>query len=431
MSPHYRDQKVIRTTYVISFSKCIADAFSPAEQLEEFVEAAGQSLSTVTTLVLGYENTTDSTFTWRIDKRNNNLMATTSAEMDEALAMLMNSCPGLTSLNFSGQLSIQTLTLVGGACPKLHSLTINADDKQPKYFILVLMLLSDLLPRVTSLSLPNFCYLPLAYLSKNVGIVYLDIGGHTLTCDADWKALPPHLQFLKCDEIQVGPPVLPRGRKFLNSLLHLEATEPGIPLHIIIQILHAAPNLQSIKDGHYPVTSSSGVHIGIELEWSTAADLSYLHQRLEAGLTLDALYSFGTVCEREAGRSVQPLTDALPYMTHAAMGSFSYFLQPELGSLLKALPSLTSLDLCNPLCIDDIGIQHVAVCPQLTTLKLMRCKDVSPMGLLALCQQLPKLHSVHCTFCCLMVEPFVGRCVQLLERQGLHVKIVTEHPHHA
>lgn len=372
--------------------------------------AARSALSSVTHLTLNCEDNSSNYINYDL--------------IESYLILLIKACPALTSLTYNGNLSKELLGCMGEMCLQLRVLTITADHLV--CMSQTFLQLASLLPRISTLLVPNIHNLPLKHLlGMGERLIYLDIGSQGMCCDADWEALPQNLRFLRCDEMEVGPPALPSGRKLLNSLLHLEATEPSMSLRTIAQILRAAPALQNIKDGEHRPHLGTCVHIGIEFDSSTPTDLLLLARRIETGLTIDAKYEVGCFNERENGGCVQSLVSSLPCMRRATRCSFDGFQQPELGCLLKAFPSLQQLQLHGPVSLDDAGLHELAACSQIAAIELYGCNDVSPMGLLALCKLLPRLRSVTCIYCSLMTQPLMDECAQLLESEGLNIKLLT------
>lgn len=105
---------------------------------------------------------------------------------------------------------------------------------------------------------------------------------------------------------------------------------------------------------------------------------------------------------------------ALPSMTGITKLDVSSIEPADLASLLDKFPDLQELTLRCMLDTDDVELQQAAAAKQLTSLKVLCCYGLTPVGLHVLCQQLPKLCSVSCVDCPKLRQPDLDRCAGLL-----------------
>lgn len=353
------------------------------------------------------------------------------------MTLLVQACPALTSLTVEGSSHLATLCTLGQACPLLSELTVVAEDKDILELQALVDQLPSLLPTVHSLGFSSLGS-TLPDMSKNVDITKLCMDFFSFDSeiedgyDTQWLHLPPRLQQLFIFSAHAGP-VPPkadsgdaRSRDVLCDLHSLDIGVPGVQLRVIADILRAAPALKHLSNGLYTYGVTM---IDCSVEPTAAADLSLLLERSSgvAGLR-DALYRFDADDVCVYGRERLPRLEALPKMTGVRKCEFRDF-SPECLRLLFALfPDVQTLTLCGSESIDDVGLQQVAICKRLQSLKINSYGEVTAMGLHALCPRLPHLHYVSACMCAKLRAPGMAKCVELLKEQGVFVKIVDETP---
>lgn len=393
-------------------------SFSPAVLLEAFVREVGAALTTVTSLTLHVE-----------DSAGNR---TTGAVLMTALASLFSACPVLRSFGISGRLSPALMCTLAGACPLLSTLRVMFAGADLPYLQASLLLQPTLLPNITTLTFeepsPGF---QLPDISSNHTVHALELRTCSFVTHAHWLSLPPNLRTLSCSGLEGGPPAAVNGRASLASLrsLQLDLHVP-VSLHVLAQVLRAAPSLQDITP---MVGDSEGDTLAIHchLKQSTAAktidDLALL-QRTTQGSALRTAFICIDCTEREDVQGSSSLCgtiadlQCMPGTTRCGILGLT---PGELAPLLGLFPDLTVLEIGMTDGFSDVELQDVAVCTSLTTLALSNCDSVTPMGLLLLCQRLPRLRKVTCHACAELGRQDLEGCVELLRKTGskaeLHV----------
>lgn len=375
---------------------------------------AGASLSTLTSLFLNVEDT--------------GVSVVTAAALDRAMVLLVSACPLLTSITFSGELTEAFLRVLGERCPLLSTLSFVCPvPENPAYLQQLFRLQPSLLPHITCLTLDNCCEVSsLPNMSTNISIRTLSLESFSLLNEAEWLSLPPNLQHLECGHIQTGPPMSTVGRVLLGSLLVLELLYPVLSLQAFVQLLRAVPSLKEMKSQHRGRDCRIECNISISEDSNTGANLAFLLGRMENPTIGHAIYVVD--CSREDTRaSLCPVIATLPILGQASWCELTHATFAELGLLLKIVPNATHITLtkCE---VTDVELQALAVSVQLTTLKLIRCPKISPIGLFALCQRLPRLLKVVGFKCPLLEGTALETCVQLLRQQGSIAKLgVQEH----
>lgn len=385
----------------------LAESHNPSQLLEEFVQAAGQALDTVTGLSL--------------DLDADVLEEEGSAEaLDDALALLFYACPILTSLAHTGHLSTQLLHSIGSVCPQLTALSSSMAAGKHTDWSRLAALLPHLLPQVTSLSPPSYMF---PDMSMAVGILALDISRCSIDCEADWLRLPPNLQTLRCDIIEGdGPPTFHEGRRFLSSLLHVTCEDPWFSLTVLAQILRAAPALKSITAADKTLFPEEGLAVYCYSYPNMAAELLLVRERVEGGLVMDATYSV-SIEEGETEVAHASFIANLPRMQHVTRCHFKGLELGMLGSLIRVFPSIQYLKLLDPVEMSESELHALQACSNLTHLCLQRCDGISVAGLVAVCKCLPRVCSITCDECSLIKHSSQSECERLMARQGLFINI--------
>lgn len=127
---------------------------------------------------------------------------TVAPDLTDALGLLVEVCPVLTTLSFQGPMPPIFLRKLGECCPALSCLTIVvARDKDLPRVQELVALLPGSLPNLSTLNLPGLCHV-LPDLSTNQVITDMDLRpGFVFISDAQWRALPPNLQRLSAQEV--------------------------------------------------------------------------------------------------------------------------------------------------------------------------------------------------------------------------------------
>lgn len=358
----------------------------------------------------------------------------TAALLDNALLILASACPTLTSFHIKGPLPTAFLSSLGQQCPLLTTLTVMCPDPCDAPFLTGLLLQQpSLLPHVTNLDLYDCTDgYELTGLSANKGILSLYMQCWHFRSQEQWLSLPPKLQHLRFMYMDEGPPpTFADGSPVLGSLLSIEMEEwpPTLCLHAFTQILRAAPTFHHVKVLRELGERSSVIQCNMadSKVASIPADLALLLEKQKSLPSIkDATYCIdGTV--RGDGQSIVSVIAELPLMFGVARFEFHGLETGELGHLLRATPDLQDLELnfCNEL--EDIELQDLGVCAQLHTLTIIYNHNVTPLGLFALCQSLPKLKRVICRDCQLLNATALQACTDMLHRHGSLVDLVGNH----
>lgn len=294
--------------------------FSPATKLESFVRLAGPALSTVTHLHLVLDNVGGS--------------ASTAARLDKAVACVVRACPALQSLTFEGRISQALMQSLGNTCPKLSTFVIMAGIEEilpwKEVVQQAVQLLQALLPQVRNLVLPEYEEETLPDMSGCVGVHSLRVCSFEFRVSDEWSRLPPNLKQLSCKDVMSGPAAAEEGGPVLTCLLILEflGYDPT-PVKAVAEILRSASALEDIKanldaDDFDPLHEELGSNEFLLLcphIAATAADLTLLHQRMDAGFVMDANYLIRSDVESPEG-AVQAFIDGLPSMARVTNCSF-------------------------------------------------------------------------------------------------------------
>lgn len=344
---------------------------------------------------------------------------------DEELSLLLSFCPAVTSCTTERTLPGAVFCRLGQACPGLTSLTIKHTflEKMPDLDGL-LQLLPSLIPVLVYTTHDRWQgreEATLEDMSEHAGILSLDASGISFHYDgsskteAEWLELPPKLQQLKCKAIMGGPPPLRGGAPLLGSLLnvslsgtlYLDALSKLLRAAPALQVIHMARGLQHPAEHSGSGSSSLDVIISIECPFtlSTAADLLVVEDRMDAGLRMNAVYSFcGTssgpidLFGRDKGDRdlYHSFVNALPCLKHVKKCFLNECWLPDPFPFFRAFPDLQFLRLSH-IAIDGDDLQAVAACAQLRVLHLDQCDGTSADGLDALCKLLP-LMQFGCVF---------------------------------
>ncbi|MEW5309044.1 MAG: hypothetical protein WDW38_000956 [Sanguina aurantia] len=242
--------------------------------------------------------------------------------------------------------------------------------------------------------------------------------------ESSWSRLPPNLQHLVCQGFFSAPAaVCASNTPALSSLLTLRTDGTQLPLESICQLLRAAPALQSLSTvGEARPIRVSNFTIECPLaSASVGFDLSLLHERMLAGLSIKAILRV------EGGGGVAARADiisALPSMSLFKRGSFVSLGRADLQLLLKKFPNVEEVILSSIQGMDDIGMQDLTVCPKITELLFEFC-GMGAIGMIRLCRRLPALKKVSCGGCAKLRARALMECAQLLQRQyGLRVALM-------
>lgn len=376
---------------------------------------AGSSLNSLKSFEIHLQDTSNSSF-----------MATA---LDNALIVLLASCPVLRSLTFSGHLSHKLLQSMGQACPSLSTLiSTGADQTDLAYLQTMLQLQPTLLPHITTLTFEDVTEaFTIPDISGNHKIESLSLSCCSWWTDAHWRAIPRNLKFWRCMSIESGPPALPDGRKLLTCLQNLEMDDLALcmPLSVVAKLAISAPALLSITTTAHPDhTATLMIRCAIKPETAvtTAANLFLLHPSL-AGPAFNDAYLYCFCKHRGGGAALQVAINALPRMTCVTRCILRNLVPGELRPMLACFPDIRELEIRYSPELSGGELQEVSMCTLLTVLKLRACDNLSSMAVLSLCHVLPSLKSVECCGCVLLDETSMAECNQLLHRHNLHVEL--------
>lgn len=132
-----------------------------------------------------------------------------------------------------------------------------------------------------------------------------------------------------------------------------------------------------------------------------------------------AVYSFGGLAAD--GEAFIPF---LPHLTGFTSCQLVRCTLEESGSLLSCFPDLEMLSLSSQVLFDDVALQMVASCENLTHLELSYNHDITAQGLLVLCARLPRLKCVTYFGCTMLNQPALDSLAGLLEACGSTVKFI-------
>lgn len=372
-----------------------------------------------------------------------------AAALSSPLCMLASACPALTSLTCSEQLYPAFLQRLGQSCPVLSSLTLPGTFHYDVPLLhRMVSPMASFLTQLTSLAIPALrinspCFLDgaerdadvLPDLTQLTSLLSLDLD-HCSLGKTQWPFLPPNLRHLRCSSMSAVPLPRPDGSSLFHKLLSLEI-HSDVPLWLLARILRCAPALQSLK--------STGMRTPVLLQRKegpaqfhdpqlsvlcrfrsiTATDMSLLKQRIEAGLICDATYKLE--CGTVFGIDADPFIADLPRMSGMTRVELHGLRPGFLVHLLSAFPDVQRLTIATEgPALDDVTLQGIAACPQLSELTLYDCDSISPAGLQDLCVQLPLLRSVTYAKCAQIHAQALEGCVKYLQQRGLSVDIVVD-----
>lgn len=363
-----------------------SESYSPAELLTNFVKETGSSLSTVTNLGLIYEQQIETTHA-----------------LDEAMVMLVKACPIMKNLRGMERMSQFFQQRLGEVCPLLCGVSMSTRDYALDCLQKFIDLQPSLLPQLSSLCLPGMNNL-LPDMSGCVGITDLQLGSY-FGLDSQWLILPPKLQKLRCALMFTGPPHVAADGIALGSLLNLEFNEGAVNLHTLAQLLQAAPSLTSLQKKCQPE-----VCIKCVLDASMAADLRLVLDHTYKGVK-DAV--FFIVNDAEKRLDMQALLASMPRMDGVKKCKLQVqdLNLSDLGPLLKMFPDVQELSILYLFDMGDTELLLLTACKKLTWLELEVADEVTPTGLVSLCQTLPGLKTIRCTDC----AQLKGYALQLAE----------------
>lgn len=254
-------------------------------------------------------------------------------------------------------------------------------------------------------------------MSAHKGITSLVLDSECFKTESQWLFLPQQLRHLEVSVIECGPPAIcPDGRSTLGNLRHL--TSASMSLRALVQILQAAPGLLLLDCAH-----SDGLYeVNCDVGPTTAEDmLTLLRRREEVELLTSANYRLGGGFA-DGGELLQPLTLTLPRMTGFRRLSMTYCSPEETALLLPLFPEVEHLTIDYPKEFGDIALKTVASCEHLHTLELSDCHALTPVGVFALCLQLPQLSWIDARRCRGLQQPVLLGLVQLLRAYGSQVE---------
>lgn len=245
--------------------------------------------------------------------------------------------------------------------------------------------------------------------------------------DTQWRRLPPKLQDLQIGRVTNGPPAFTDGssrQPLLDSLLRVGIAS-DVPINALTQLLHAAPNLDELKDDLDRIFDH---HPTLDEQDYVMVDCSETHSRPDDFLVLlkrGSLYSINNATYRFHGNS--DLAWGSWNRSSVAVRSLPGFLScifalaeiPDLQQLLRAFPDVENLALRRLGALDDVQLQMLVASASLKRLVLERCNKISTMGLVLLCARLPSLCYVRCVACDGLTGPGLDLCSQLLMRDSL------------
>lgn len=385
--------------------------YSPAVLVNAFVQEVGAALSTVKEIEMSYTNTSGSAFT--------------TAVLDQSVAMLVQACPSLVTLHSNEHLSLQLVRLLGEACPTLHELRMGDFGLHP-FISTVQSVLPELhvaFPQLRELDLPTLKdqMLDMSHLRS---VRSLRIHSLTFLTEAQWHMLPPRLQTLYIDQLEVGPPTTKdgaTGRSLLPYLLYFNANTT-MPLHAVAQLLRAAPALRDLGAGfEEDCDNDEETHPFVQVKESltASADLLVLRDRSSLPSIKNIVYCFNGHEYQTVG-VLQPILATLPRMTGSTSCMFVNCNPSLLTQLLEMFPDVCDLALGGNM--NNLQLQSLVVCAQLKRLKLHQCNLLGPVALALVCERLPGLCHVRCEGCARLQVPDLEECKQSLMRDILLIE---------
>lgn len=89
----------------------------------------------------------------------------------------------------------------------------------------------------------------------------------------------------------------------------------------------------------------------------------------------------------------------------------------------KRFPDLQQLDLAHCCYVDDTAMQVVGMCAQLSVLRICHLSSLTPVGLVAVCQRLPRLRQVLCQDCSKLNKRALREVRHMLHKCGLLIEV--------
>lgn len=392
---YYKASNLFYTTHNQSTCALCLGVYSPSILLEAFLRQVGSALSTVTNLIFLLEDTGGSTFT--------------AAVLNKTLELLVSAFPVLKCATIQGYISQSVLCRLGEACPLLTDLILLYNPRETLDAQRLVDLLPSLLPQVSSLDFSQHCQgtCMLPNMMGNDSLVSLDIPNYTLSSQSDWYSLPPNLKLLFVGNIVALPTFFTIHNSILNNLLMLHIGG-NTCANNVAQSVRNAPRLEYVS-----VTGNLECNPTV----IKASSLRFLHDRMEKGLVINARF---TVDAKMHAVPHLCLT-LLPSMTHVTRCHIVYEEPGDLAKLLAVFPNMQQLFLVSGRDMDDHVLQDLAACSHLNKLDVVKCKNVTPMGVLALCLSLPGLCNISFHDCGRMSSPGLEKCKSLLKDHGVMV----------
>lgn len=354
-------------------------------QVEHFVEAAGASLHTVTTVEISAWSTHDE-------------YIISEGDVGDVLTPLINVCPLVKRLRVSGNIGVDLLLAFGAYRNRLTSIeTFNVR-------IHTLDALSQLQPNVTTVHMRLAFNTGKLYrgslqdhehtISSCLSLHTLDVGMSSLT-ESTWRALPPGLRELRIgtrsglDTPRCKAP--PAGLQ-LPSLHKIYFGYNDLSLSELAGLLRAAPKLQqiSMRDVYLPCSMDQIPY------------LVYVHDCLSAGLVISGgpaeLHGEGLVLRLQGLSAGAPPESAagrffayLPVLRRFRSVGVETAEPTLLAHLVRAFPRLRMLSI--GVLMKRSSFPCVAVFPYLQHLELISKGENHLLAseVVALCLQIPTL----------------------------------------
>lgn len=396
------------------------------------MKKALRSLRTVLSLHLVVQNKSGS-------EAHDNITAVETT-LHKAFNLLAGALPALKCVTGVEGMPLVCFKNLGKSCPLLSHLTLHVWSCPGSFLHDLVQQQPSLLPNLTSLSLTGvLSQLDGTFpdMSQNTSIVRLTLPYNTCQSSTPWLLFPPqlrHLCFGTFSKRSLGLPAASSATSvYLNlfrNLVSLKVDEAPMPLHALAQILAVAPALKSINVGGHTADAC----IECDLDLATISDLRVVHERMRMNSELlkDALFRVECMSRDGIEGPVLSFIAQLPCMTCITRCTFLYFEPEELAPLLRVFPNVTQLTLepsweNKEQSMNDVHLQDLTSCLQLTRLVLQYCMKVTSMGLLALCLRLPGLRTVILAAAD-DVEPRLSEsdlqgCMHLLQRHGQQVEV--------
>lgn len=200
-------------------------------------------------------------------------------------------------------------------------------------------------------------------------------------------------------------------------MLTLELNSEQLCVFELAQMLRIAPALQVFNKRSKAVGGDPGskpIRIICSLGASIAADLAMLQQNMHIDILRSATYCFCFFSLDRGPRHPSKLS-SLPQMVGVSRCELSSCDAEELLAMANTFPDVEELTVKNSDGVSDMHLQALAACGRITTLTLVECMWISPMGLHALCQRLPRLLSVTVQNCVQIQQHALRTCGELLQ----------------